>query len=305
MRRVLADVDAVAPTDATVLITGETGTGKELIAREIHRRSRRAEGPFIAVHPAAIPSTLIASELFGHERGAFTGALQRRLGRFEIASRGTLFLDEVGELPPETQVMLLRVLQERQFQRIGGTETVRTQARLVAATHRDLPKMVAEEQFREDLFYRLNVFPIHVPPLRERREDIAPLAEHFCAQFAERLDRKIRRIAPTTMERLTRYAWPGNVRELENVIERAVILARGPELVVPASFFPEDPGTDSGIIETRANEMEKRAIEEALRASRGQVGGHGGAAGRLGLRPTTLFSKMKKHGIHPARFKER
>jgi transcriptional regulator with GAF, ATPase, and Fis domain len=304
MRSLLSNVGKVAPTDATVLITGETGTGKELIAREIHRRSRRAGGPMIAVHSAALPSGLIASELFGHERGAFTGAMQRRIGRFELATRGTIFLDEVGELPSEMQVALLRVLQERTFERVGGTQTLRTDARVIAATNRDLLKMVGEGTFREDLYYRLSVFPLHIPPLRERREDIPVLIEHFTKVFARRLEKPIDRISKATMVRLEQYRWPGNVRELENVVERAVILARGGELVVGPGICPR-PGkkTGSGALPLRLEEIEKTAIEEALSESGGRVGGHGGAAERLGLRPTTLSSKLRKYHLDPARFR--
>ena len=304
IRSVLSDVDKVAPTGATVLITGETGTGKELIAREIHRRSTRAGGPLIAVHSAALPGGLIASELFGHERGAFTGALQRRIGRFELASRGTIFLDEVGELPPEMQVALLRVLQERTFERVGGSQTLRTEARVIAATNRDLLKMVREGTFREDLYYRLNVFPIHIPPLRERREDIPVLVEHFVAILGRRLDKPIKSISKASMVRLMEYAWPGNVRELENVIERAVILSSGSELVIPPNCLaPSEKIVRGGALPGRLDEMEKSAIEQALTESGGRVGGSGGAAERLGLRPTTLSSKLHKYRIDPARFR--
>jgi transcriptional regulator with GAF, ATPase, and Fis domain len=305
IRSVLSNVDKVAPTDATVLITGETGTGKELIAREIHRRSRRAAGPMIAIHSAALPAGLIASELFGHERGSFTGAMQRRIGRFELATRGTIFLDEVGELPPEMQVALLRVLQERTFERVGGSQTLRTEARVIAATNRDLLKMVGEGTFREDLYYRLSVFPIHIPPLRERREDIPALVEHFTKVFARQLEKPIKRIARASMARLMEYSWPGNVRELENVIERAVILAPREELVVAAGLCPVPAGKTSrgGTLPLRLEEVEKSAIEQALKDSGGRVGGPAGAAARLGLRPTTLYSKLRKHHVDPARFR--
>ncbi len=305
IRSVLSNVDKVAPTDATVLIAGETGTGKELIAREIHRRSQRAGGPVIAVHSAALPVSLIASELFGHERGAFTGAMQRRIGRFELASRGTIFLDEVGELPGEVQVTLLRVLQERTFERVGGTQTLRANARVIAATNRDLMKMVSEGTFRNDLFYRLSVFPIQIPPLRERREDIPPLVEHFTKAFASRSDKPITRISQGSMARLVEYAWPGNVRELENVIERAVILSSGPALVVAPALFPRQPvhASRGGALPLRLAEIEKSAIEQALSGSGGKVGGSAGAAERLGIRPTTLYSKLRKHRIDPARFR--
>jgi transcriptional regulator with GAF, ATPase, and Fis domain len=305
IRSVLSNVDKVAPTDATVLITGETGTGKELIAREIHRRSRRAAGPMIAIHSAALPTGLIASELFGHERGSFTGAMQRRIGRFELATRGTIFLDEVGELPSEMQVALLRVLQERTFERVGGSQTLRTEARVIAATNRDLLKMVGQGTFREDLYYRLSVFPIHIPPLRERREDIPALVEHFTKVFARQLEKPIKRIAKASMARLMEYSWPGNVRELENVIERAVILAPGEEVVVAAGLCPPPAGKTSrgGALPRRLEEVEKSAIEQALKESGGRVGGPAGAAARLGLRPTTLYSKLRKHHVDPARFK--
>ncbi|HXA15770.1 MAG TPA: sigma-54 dependent transcriptional regulator [Thermoanaerobaculia bacterium] len=305
MRSVLANVGKVAPTGATVLITGETGTGKELIAREIHRRSGRAGGPLIAVHPAALPAGLIASELFGHERGSFTGAMQRRIGRFELATRGTIFFDEIGELPAEMQVALLRVLQERSFERVGGSQTLHTDARVIAATNRDLFTMVGEGRFRNDLFYRLSVFPIHIPPLRERRDDIPPLVEHFSKLFARRFDKPIRRISQASMTRLVEYSWPGNVRELENIIERAVILAHGDELVVAASLIPRLTGKPGrgGSLPMRVDEMERSVIEQALSESGGRVGGNGGAAARIGLRPTTLYSKLRKYHIDPARFR--
>ena len=305
IRSVLSNVDKVAPTDATVLITGETGTGKELIAREIHRRSRRAAGPLISVHSAALPAGLIASELFGHERGSFTGAVQRRIGRFELAARGTIFLDEVGELPPEMQVALLRVLQEHTFERVGGSQTLRTEARVIAATNRDLLKMVADGTFRQDLYYRLSVFPIHIPPLRERREDIPVLVEHYAKVFARRLDKSIKHISKASMARLMEYSWPGNVRELENVIERAVILAPADKLVIGAGVCPQTAGKTrrSGTLPLRLDELEKSSIEQALSESGGKVGGNGGAASLLGLRPTTLYSKLRKHHIDPARFR--
>jgi transcriptional regulator with GAF, ATPase, and Fis domain len=304
MRTVLSNVDKVAPTDATVLITGDTGTGKELIAREIHRRSLRAHGPMICVHAAALPAALIASELFGHERGAFTGATQRRIGRFELASNGTFFLDEIGELPPEMQLALLRVLQERTFERVGGTQTLHTNARVITATNRDLQADVAEGGFRADLYYRLSVFPIHIPPLRERTEDISLLARHFCSIFSKRFGKKITAIPSASMERLRAYPWPGNVRELENVIERAVILARGGDLSIPSAFFPKQSITPGhGSLPLRVDELEKSAIVSALEESGGRVGGPLGAASRLGLRPTTLYSKLRKLNIEPARFK--
>jgi formate hydrogenlyase transcriptional activator len=304
MRAVLSDVDRVAPTDATVLITGETGTGKELIAREIHQRSGRANGPLIPVHAAGLPSSLIASELFGHERGAFTGALQQRLGRFELASKGTIFLDEIGELPLDMQVALLRVLQEHTFERVGGTRTLRTDARVIAATNRDLTNMIAAGTFRNDLYYRLNVFPIHAPPLRERMDDVLPLAEHFREQYSKQLGKKIVRISPASRSRLMAYQWPGNIRELQNVIERAVILARSDELVIGQALFPRLPvDSDRGSLPQRVHELEKETMERALYVSKGRVGGPLGAAATLGIPPTTFKSKMRKLGIQAARYK--
>jgi transcriptional regulator with GAF, ATPase, and Fis domain len=304
MRSVLSDVDRVAPTDATVLITGETGTGKELIAREIHQRSGRANGPLIPVHTAGLPSNLIASELFGHERGAFTGAVQQRLGRFELASKGTIFLDEIGELPHAMQVALLRVLQEHTFERVGGTRTLSSDARVIAATHRDLTSMIAAGTFRNDLYYRLNVFPIHLPPLRDRTDDVLPLAEHFLRQHSKQLGKKVVRISPASKSRLTEYRWPGNIRELQNVIERAVILARSEELVIGPELFPGQPAdSHRGSLPQRVQDLEKGAMERALSASKGRIGGQFGAAATLGVPPTTFKSKMRKLGILAARFK--
>jgi transcriptional regulator with GAF, ATPase, and Fis domain len=304
MRSVLSDVDRVAPTDATVLITGETGTGKELIAREIHQRSGRASGPLIPVHAAGLPSNLIASELFGHERGAFTGAVQQHVGRFELASKGTIFLDEIGELPPEMQVALLRVLQEHTFERVGGTRTLRSDARVIAATNRDLLSMIGDGTFREDLYYRLNVFPIHAPPLRDRSDDVLPLAEHFLAQYSKQLGKKVVRISAASRSRLMEYRWPGNIRELQNVIERAVILARSDELVIGQVLFPRQlVDSDRGSLPQRVHELEKEAMERALSATRGRVGGRLGAAATLGMPATTFKSKMRKLGIQAARFK--
>jgi len=304
MRSLLSEVDRVAPTEATVLITGETGTGKELIAREIHQRSGRANGPLIPVHAAGLPSNLIASELFGHERGAFTGAVQQRIGRFELASKGTIFLDEIGELPPDMQVALLRVLQEHTFERVGGTRTLRSDARVIAATNRDLLDMIAAGTFREDLYYRLNVFPIHVPPLRDRPDDVLPLADHFLRQYSKQLGKKVVRISPASRSRLMDYRWPGNIRELQNVIERAVILARSDELVIGQALFPRRPvDSDRGSLPQRVHELEKEAMERALSASKGRIGGPLGAAATLGMPPTTFKSKMRKLGIQAARFK--
>ena len=301
IRRMLDAVEQVAATDATVLITGETGTGKELIARAIHRLSPRAHGPLVKFNCAAIPDTLLASELFGHERGAFTGAVARRKGRFEQANGGTLFLDEIGELPPEMQVMLLRVLQEREFERLGGGETVRVDVRIVAATNRDLAEDVRAGRFRSDLYYRLNVFPIHLPPLRERAEDIPLLTSHFTAKHCERFGRAISRINRRAMNLLATYHWPGNVRELENVIERAVILSRNGTLRIEKDVLPSAAAT--GNVNERLQTQEREAIEAALRASRGRVSGPTGAATALGLAPSTLEFRIKRLGIDKFRFR--
>src|SRR5215468_3177833 len=301
IRLVLDAVEQVAMTDATVLITGETGTGKELIARAIHRLSPRARGPLVKFNCAAIPHTLLASELFGHERGAFTGAVARRKGRFEQANGGTLFLDEIGELPPEMQVMLLRVLQEREFERLGGGETVRVDARIVAATNRDLAEDVRTGRFRSDLYYRLNVFPIHLPPLRERVEDIPLLTSHFVAKHGERFGRAISRIDRRAVNLLATYQWPGNVRELENVIERAVILSRNGALRVERDALPS--GASVGNVDERLQTQEREAVESALRASHGRISGPNGAAKALGLAPSTLEFRIKRLGIDKFQFR--
>ncbi len=301
IRRVLESVEQVAATDATVLITGETGTGKELIARAIHRLSPRSRGPLVKFNCAAIPHTLLASELFGHERGAFTGAVARRKGRFEQANGGTLFLDEIGELPPEMQVMLLRVLQDREFERLGGGETVRVDLRIVAATNRDLAEDVRAGRFRSDLYYRLNVFPVHLPPLRERAEDVPLLTSHFAAKHGERFGRAISRIDRRAMNLLASYHWPGNVRELENVIERAVILSRNGALRVEPDVLPG--ATVVGGVNERLQTQEREAIESALRASRGRISGPNGAAKALGLAPSTLEFRIKRLGIDKFRFR--
>ncbi len=286
-------VDQVADTNAAVLVLGETGTGKELVAQMIHAKSRRAAGPFGAANCGAFVAGLAASELFGHEVGAFTGAVKRRTGKFEQAHRGTLYLDEVGELPPELQPLLLRVLQEKMVERIGG-EPFAVDVRLIAATNRDLAADVKAGRFRADLFYRLNVFPITVPPLRDRHEDIPELASHFLREFASTHDRPASRIPARVLQLLTSHDWPGNVRELRNVIERAVIVSTGAELTVdPAWLAPAAPA-ETG--RTWAAQ-EKARILEALRAVGGRIYGPGGAAHRLGLRPTTLYGKMRKHGI--------
>jgi formate hydrogenlyase transcriptional activator len=296
--RVLREIETVAPTDSTVLISGETGSGKELVARAIHQLSARRERPFVKLNCAAIPTGLLESELFGHERGAFTGAIQQRIGRFELANRGTVFLDEVGEIPLELQPKLLRVLQEREFERLGSTRTLRTDARLIAATNRDLTALVSEQKFREDLFYRLNVFPVHVPPLRERREDIPMLVRHFAQQFSRRMNRAIETIPSEVMETLAAYDWPGNVRELQNLIERAVILSHGPTLDVPVAALngrrPPPPHNDRA--ET-LSDADRRHIISALDRSGWVLGGPNGAAARLGLKRSTLQFRMRKLGI--------
>jgi transcriptional regulator with GAF, ATPase, and Fis domain len=286
----------VAPTDATVLLLGETGTGKELIARAIHRLSRRQRSPMVKVNCGALPATLVESELFGHERGAFTGAVQQKKGRFELAHRGTIFLDEVGELPLDAQVKLLRVLQEQEFERVGGTQTVRVDARVVAATNRDLAAEVQRGGFRADLIYRLKIFPIHVPPLRERRDDVPLLAQHFVREFCGRMGRHIDRIDARALDRLLEYDWPGNVRELANILERGVILCRGSvlqeiHLALPSAARPKSD--DLCTLE----EAERRHILKALERSGGVLAGPRGAAQMLGLNRSTLWSRMKKLGI--------
>ncbi|HVO97614.1 MAG TPA: sigma-54 dependent transcriptional regulator [Bryobacteraceae bacterium] len=307
LQRVLRHVAKVAPTDSTVLITGESGTGKELVARAIHKSSQRYGRPFIRVNCAAIPQSLIASELFGHEKGAFTGAMQRRLGRFEMATRGTIFLDEVGEIPPETQIALLRVLQERELERVGGSQTVPVDVRVLAATNRDLKASVAAGTFRLDLFYRLNVFPVHMPSLRERVEDIPLLIEYFIEQFANKTGRKIRNIQKRTLDLLSRYHWPGNIRELQNVIERAVILCEGETFAVDETWFQkEKPGMqDAPVALTEMLVDRKReAIEAALIQSKGRVSGPTGAAAALGIPRQTLESTIRSLGINKHRFRD-
>jgi formate hydrogenlyase transcriptional activator len=301
LRRVLKAVDKVAATDSTVLILGETGTGKELIARAIHKRSSRSARAFIRVNCAAIPPALIASELFGHEKGAFTGALERRIGRFEAADGGTLFLDEIGDLPLETQITLLRVLQEREFERIGSTKSVQVDVRVLAATNRDLGADVEEGDFRRDLYYRLNVFPPTVPPLRERIEDIPLLAEYLVKRYAKKAGKKITTIDRPTLEMLQNYDWPGNVRELKNVIERAVILCETPVLYVDETWFRRESPSRTGQpipFNARLTISEREMIERALSESAGRVGGPKGAAARLGLPRQTLESKIKILGIN-------
>ena len=303
---VLSRVTKVAGSDSTVLITGETGTGKELVARAIHRRSRRASRAFVAVNCAAVPRDLIASELFGHEKGAFTGAVQRRLGRFELADGGTIFLDEVGELSSETQVALLRVLQEREFERVGGRDRIRVDVRVIAATNRDLSAAVDDGAFRQDLFYRLNVFPLEMPPLRERREDIPVLMEYFIGRYARKAGKTFRRVSKRTLDRLRSYPWPGNVRELQNVIERSVIVSDTDEFTVDGSWLSGASEAESrlGLYGSMAAH-EKVIVEEALRASGGRVAGPSGAAARLGLPRSTLESKIRMLKINKSRFRAR
>jgi formate hydrogenlyase transcriptional activator len=296
---VLRGIKIVAPTDATVLILGETGTGKELVARAIHEMSSRGRGSFVKVNCAAIPASLLESELFGHEKGSFTGAVGQKIGRFELAHQGTLFLDEIGELPLELQPKLLRAIQDQEFERIGGTRTIRTDVRFVAATNRDLKAMVDENRFRADLYYRLHVFPLNVPPLRERREDIPLLIRYFVQKHAQRMGRKVENIPMQAMETLANYDWPGNIRELQNVIERSVILSNGPELRVamPEISGNAAPPASHGRESNGSQAAERARILRALKEANGQVGGPDGAAARLGLKRTTLQSRMRKYNI--------
>jgi formate hydrogenlyase transcriptional activator len=306
LRRVLTQVERVAATDSTVLILGETGTGKELIARAIHNRSTRAGRAFVSVNCAAIPPSLIASELFGHEKGAFTGAIQRRIGRFESADGGTLFLDEIGELPPETQVALLRVLQERTLERVGGLRPVAVDVRVLAATNRDLDAAIADGSFRKDLFYRLNVFPVDLPALRDRGGDIPLLVEYLVARYAQKAGKRIQRIENETMDLFKRYSWPGNVRELQNVIERAVILCDGETFSVDASWFAAERSRSPARAMTLASDLaayQKTMIENALRQASGRVSGTDGAAAILGMPRQTLESKLRRLGIKPYHFR--
>jgi formate hydrogenlyase transcriptional activator len=298
LRSALKKVEIVAPTDSTVLIFGETGTGKELVARAIHDLSPRRERTFVKMNCAAIPTGLLESELFGHEKGAFTGAIERRTGRFELADKGTLFLDEVGDIPLELQPKLLRVLQEQEFEHLGSTKTVKVDVRLVAATNRDLAKMVAEGKFRSDLYYRLNVFPIALPPLRERTDGIPTLVRHFAQQFARRMGKRIDTIPQATMDALVQYAWPGNVRELQNVIERAVILSPGNELHIPLDDL-KSAAQQKTVSAVTLADAEREHILNALNETQGVVGGSKGAAARLGIKRSTLQNRMKKLGIAP------
>jgi formate hydrogenlyase transcriptional activator len=308
LRRVLAQVDKVAPTDSTVLIFGETGTGKELIARSIHKRSKRAERAFIVVNCAAIPASLIASELFGHEKGAFTGAAQRRLGRFEAADGGTIFLDEVGELPIETQIAFLRVLQDKKIERVGSNKLISVDIRVLAATNRDLSAAITAGTFRQDLFYRLNVVPIEIPSLRERKDDIPLLVEYLIDRYAQKTGKKIRKMERKTLELFEAYDWPGNIRELQNVVERAVILSDGETFAVDDSWFAKGPKKPIGPAIQFADEVaqhEKELIEAALKESKGRVSGPSGAAAQLGIPRQTLDSRIKALGVDKYRFKVR
>jgi transcriptional regulator with GAF, ATPase, and Fis domain len=300
LKDVVSRILKVAPTDSTVLITGETGTGKELIARAIHRHSQRASHAFISVSCASIPSSLIASQLFGHEKGAFTGALQQRRGRFELAHSGTIFLDEIGELPAETQIALLRVLQERQFERVGGDRVIPAEVRVIAATNRDLSAAIAAGTFRADLFYRLNVFPIHVPPLRKRKEDIPMLVEYFVKRYAERAKKEITKIDKNTLKLCQSYHWPGNIRELQNIVERSVILCSGDTFWIDEAWLSSQdaPRRQSSVPLTEAlQSYEKELIEAALAESNGKVAGPSGAAAKLGIPRSTLDLKIKQLNI--------
>jgi formate hydrogenlyase transcriptional activator len=306
LRKVLSQIGKVAPSDSTVLILGQTGTGKELIARAIHKRSKRAERSFIGVNCGAIPTSLIASELFGHEKGAFTGATQRRLGRFEAASGGTIFLDEVGDLPPDIQIALLRVLQEREIERVGSDKPVPVDVRVLAATHRDLDKLVSEGNFRQDLFYRLNVVPIEMPSLYERAADIPILVEYFIGRFGKRMGKKFQTIEKKTLKLMQEYDWPGNVRELQNVIERAVTLSDSDTFSIDEAWLKRKPSTvshSSVALNGALLAHEKEVIESALAQSHGRISGRAGAAAKLGIPDSTLEAKIKRLGIDKYRYK--
>jgi formate hydrogenlyase transcriptional activator len=296
LRAVLEQVSIVAPTSSTVLLHGETGTGKELIARAVHNNSPRRDRTFVKVNCAAIPAGLIESELFGHEKGAFTGALMQKKGRFELADHGTLFLDEIGDISLELQPKLLRALQEQEFERLGSTRTVHVDVRIIAASHRDIPAMIRNGQFREDLFYRLNVFPIEIPPLRERPSDIPLLVHYFVSRFSRQMQKQIKTIPKRAMEALASAAWPGNIRELENFIERAVILTRGDELNVPLAGLGKSTGRNQ-TLGSKFHDIERNTIIEAIKAASGKISGQGGAAERLGLKRTTLQNKMRRLNI--------
>jgi transcriptional regulator with GAF, ATPase, and Fis domain len=306
LERVLSLVSKVAPTDATVLITGETGTGKELVARAIHKRSQRSAKPFVSVNCAAIPRDLIASELFGHEKGSFTGAIQRRLGRFELAHGGTIFPDEVGELPLETQIALLRVLQELEFERVGGTRSIQTNVRVIAATNRNLQAAINAGTFRSDLFYRLNVFPIEMPPLRERRADIPLLVDYFVDRCAKNAGKRITGINKESLHLLQSYHWPGNIRELQNVIERSVIMCETENFAVDETWLPQQPVARESKGQSDSQKLaaqEKEMIESALQESEGRVCGPSGAAAMLGMSRSTVESKIRSLRINKNRFK--
>ena len=303
IRRVLEQVAIVAPTDSTVLLHGETGTGKELIARAIHNLSSRRERSLVRMNCAAIPSGLLESELFGHEKGAFTGALMQRKGRFELADGGSLFLDEIGDISLELQPKLLRAIQEQEFERLGSSKTIHVNVRLIAATHRDLRAMIRDEKFREDLFYRFNVFPIEIPPLRERREDIPLLVNYFVSKLSRQMRKDINSVPKRAMELLTTCPWKGNIRELANFIERAVILTRGDELEVPVSELPTSSEINVAIgAPSTFRHAESSVIIDALRAASGRIAGKGGAAERLGLKRTTLQNKIRRLGISKANY---
>jgi formate hydrogenlyase transcriptional activator len=299
LRRVLQLVETVAPSDSTVLLLGETGTGKELIARAIHDRSRRKDRTFVKINCAAIPTGLLESELFGHERGAFTGAITQKIGRLELADQGSLFLDEVGDIPIEIQPKLLRALQEREFERLGSTRTKKVDVRLVAATNRNLEKMIEDREFRQDLYYRLNVFPIRIPPLRDRPEDIPLLVRYFAQKYGRRMEKRIESVPTSTMKKLSRWQWPGNIRELENFIERSVILTHGSALQVPVGELTDHAPAVSIVASTDSAERDQ--IVQILKQTSGRVAGPNGAAARLGIKRTTLISRMKKLGIDSRR----
>jgi transcriptional regulator with GAF, ATPase, and Fis domain len=309
LQGVLSRLMKVAPTDSSVLVSGETGTGKELVARAIHKRSRRSQRAFVSVNCAALAPSLISSELFGHEKGAFTGAMQRRLGRFELANGGTIFLDEIGELPLDTQVALLRVLQEREFERVGGTQPVKIDVRVIAATNRDLEAAVANGTFRPDLYYRLNVFPIQVPPLRERQDDVLMLLEHFVHRFAQKMCKHFKKIDKRTVELFRSYPWPGNIRELQNVVERSVIVSSDGVFCVDAAWLSRDsrrvslPQQPEPADADEDASRERQIIEDALAGSRGRVSGPNGAAARLRVPPSTLEHRIKKLRIRKSHFK--
>jgi formate hydrogenlyase transcriptional activator len=307
LKSVLSRISKVAPSDSTVLITGETGTGKELVARAIHRRSDRASRSFVSVNCAAIPRDLIASELFGHEKGAFTGATQQRLGRFELANGGTIFLDEVGELPSETQIALLRVLQEHEFERVGGSRRIHADVRVIAATNRDLQAAISAGSFRSDLFYRLNVFPIEIPSLRERRADIPLMVEYFIDRYARKAGKNIKHVNKKTLELLESYPWPGNIRELQNVIERSVILCETEIFSIDESWLPKQPSLtepkNQMELPRRLLAQEKEMIEATLKESRGRIFGPKGAAAKLGIPRSTLESKIRSLKIDKNRFR--